>query len=101
MDGVDISIALCSDCETDRCVKQCDWANELGVREMCERRDPGVHPRLHRDLSGGRRSDEVKYLYGLTIFVDDKTEVAGFETDPNEESMWSMLKRLVRYLVDA
>ena len=43
----------------------------------------------------------VMYSYRLTIFVDDKTEVAGFETDPNEESMWSMLKRLFRYLVDA
>ena len=41
----------------------------------------------------------IMYGHRLTIFQGVKTEVAGFETEPNEESM-GMLKRVVRYLMD-
>ena len=42
----------------DRHIKKFDCTNESGVREMRERRDPGLHSRLHRELSDGRGSDE-------------------------------------------
>ena len=42
----------------DRHIKKFDCTNESGVREIRERRDPGVHSRLHRELSDGRGSDE-------------------------------------------
>ena len=39
-------------------MKKFDCTNESGVREIRERRDPGAHLRLHRDLSERRESDE-------------------------------------------
>ena len=42
---------------------------------------------LHRYLSNWRGSDEDLEFVQLTIFLDVKTEVTGFETEPNEESM--------------
>ena len=48
-------IVLCYGCETNQ---PFDCANQLGVREICERRDPGAHLRLYRDLPDRRVSDE-------------------------------------------
>ena len=55
MDGFDICVVLCCPCEVR---KKFDCTNESGVREIRERQDPGVHSRLHRELSDGRGSDE-------------------------------------------
>ena len=61
-----------------------DCANELGVREIRERRDLGVHLRQHRGVSDERRADQgCVNSHRLTIFLDVETEV----TEPNEESM--------------
>ena len=49
----------CSFAMVARYAKKFDWANELGVREVRERRDPRVHQRPHtrrvRKLSGNCR----------------------------------------------
>ena len=67
--------------------KTFDCTNESGVREIRERRDPGVHSRLHRELSGGRGSDENHECAQVDDFQDVKPEVAVFMMGPNEESM--------------
>ena len=41
-----------------RYAEKFDCANEVGVRDVHERRDLGVPQRLHRDLSDERGSDE-------------------------------------------
>ena len=71
----------------DRHNKKFDCTNESGVREIRERRDPGVHSRLHRELSGGGGSDENHECAQVDDFQDVKTEVAVFMMGPNEESM--------------
>ena len=43
-----------------RHIKEFDCGNELGVREIREHRNPGVH--LHRELSGGRRTCESAWF---------------------------------------
>ena len=53
--------------DTDRYVKKFDCASEMGVREVRERRDLGVHQVPHRDLSHGRGSDEGGPIF-LTLF---------------------------------
>ena len=42
--------------DADRHIKEFDCANDLGVQEIREHRNPGVH--LHREVSGGRRTRE-------------------------------------------
>ena len=69
----------------DRHNKKFDCTNESGVREIRERRDPGVHSRLHRELSGGGGSDENHECAQVDDFQDVKTEVAVFMMGPNEE----------------
>ena len=86
MDRFDICTVLCCGCEMDRT----DTSRTLIVRtswefEVRERQDPGVHLRLQSDLSDRRRSDEDHKF--VTIFLDVKTGVAGFETEPNNENM--------------
>ena len=72
---------------------------QLGVREERERRDPGAHPRLHRDLPDRRGSDEDLEF----VQVDDfpgRQDWGGRIQDSRTRRAWSMLKRVVRYLVD-
>ena len=56
----------------------------MGVRETRERRDPGIYIvicQTEEDLV------KVKKSYQLSMFLDDKTQMAGVVTKPNGESM--------------
>ena len=68
---------------TEKHIEKLDCTNESGVREIREHRDPGVHSRLHRELSGPMR---IMNAQRLTIFQDVKIEEVVFMMKPNEEN---------------
>ena len=73
----------------DRQIKKFDCTNESGVREIREHRDPGVHSRLHRDLSGGRGSDENQGL--------DFERCTDLEVDDGVDTTVTILCRLATW----
>ena len=73
-----------------------DCANEMGVREARERRDPGAHLRLYRD-SPDRR---IMIAHRLTTFRASRLRWQDSRQSRTRRA-WSMLKRMVRYRVDA
>ena len=98
MDGFDICTVLCCGCEVDRT----DTSRNLIVRtswefEVRERRDPGVHLRLHRDLSDRRGSEEDHEFAQVDDFPGRQNEVARFGTEPSEDA-WGI--RVVRCGMD-